>query len=402
MIENIFENKFDDEYDYDIVYDANSLYDGFLKSRVNSNWKAGVQLFELNFLPRVSRLQHRLINGTYRIQKGSHFILHEREKVRPVCGKVIDDRVVAHSLCDHVLMPITYPRIIYDNCASIHKRGILQQRDRLVYHLRKYFMKYGTNDGWILLGDFSKFYDNIPHDIVYEIFEPLIETEFQKRLFKQFLKSFEIDVSFLNEEQYAQCKSILFDKLVYWTSTAPAQRTGEKFMDKSVDIGDQTSQVVGVFYPTPIDNYVKIVRQQKFYGRYMDDFYIISPNKEELWDILSGIEKLSNELGLFLNMNKTQIRRLHRPFRFLQIHYFLTDSGKVVQKIRPKKTRAMSTKIKKLDQKIVEGDREPYDVENMIRSWLGGYSKFMSKKQFWRFTDVIKNLKGIDINSTLK
>lgn len=54
--------------------------------------------------------------------------------------------------------------IIYDNCASIKGRGISHQRDRFEVHLRKYYRLYG-NEGWILFGDFSKFYDNIIHEI---------------------------------------------------------------------------------------------------------------------------------------------------------------------------------------------------------------------------------------------
>ena len=47
-------------------------------------------------------------------------------------------------------------------------------------------------------------------------------------------------------------------------------------MSKSIDIGDQLSQVIGICYPHSIDNYIKYVRGQKFYGRYMDDWYIMN------------------------------------------------------------------------------------------------------------------------------
>nr|CDL66843.1 unnamed protein product [uncultured bacterium] len=45
--------------------------------------------------------------------------------------------------------------------------------------------------------------------------------------------------------------------------------TGEKFMAKHLNIGDQVAQVAGIAYPIPIDNYIKIVRGVKFYGRYI-------------------------------------------------------------------------------------------------------------------------------------
>ena len=56
----------------------------------------------------------------------------------------------------------------------------------------------------------------------------------------------------------------------------PTDKRGEKFLNKSVGIGSQISQSIGILFPTEIDNYVKIVRHQKLYGRYMDDSYIIT------------------------------------------------------------------------------------------------------------------------------
>lgn len=72
-------------------------------------------------------------------------------------------------------------------------------------------------------------------------------------------------------------------------------------MEKSVNIGDQLSQVIGIYYPYPIDNYVKYVRQQKFYGRYMDDWYIMNHSKEELEDLLENVCKIASELGIHIN-----------------------------------------------------------------------------------------------------
>ena len=62
----------------------------------------------------------------------------------------------------------------------------------------------------------------------------------------------------------------------------PAALTGQKFLDKGVDIGSQTSQNIGLIYPYRFDNYAKIVAGIDGYGRYTDDFYAISDSREEL------------------------------------------------------------------------------------------------------------------------
>ncbi len=77
---------------------------------------------------------------------------------------LVSDRIVRHVLCDDVLLSEVKKRIIYDNGASIKGQGISHQRDWFEVHLRKYYKLHG-NEGYILFGDFSKFYDNIIHEI---------------------------------------------------------------------------------------------------------------------------------------------------------------------------------------------------------------------------------------------
>ena len=127
--------------------------------------------------------------------------------------------------------------------------------------------------------------------------------------------------------------------------------TGEKWMAKSVNIGDQLSQVIGIYYPHRIDTYVKYVRQQKFYGRYMDDWYIMNPSKEELEDLLSCIIEIAKEYGIHINRKKTHIVKISSTYKFLQIKYTLTKDGKVIKRINPKRVTTMRRKLKKLSLK---------------------------------------------------
>lgn len=397
MIDNVFVGLLDEnENEYNEVTDANHLYEGFLRSRKASKWKGSTQLFELNFLRRISRLQKQLINRSYKISAGSTFVLHERGKIRPIHAKTIDDRVVAHAFVDYVLMPIVRRYIIYDNCASIKGRGIDQQRRRLEQHLHEYYRTYGTNEGWILLGDFTKFYDNIQHERVYTLFEKDLD-EFELWLLSVFLDSFKVDVSYMDDDEFGKCLCEVFDKLIYWKNTAPTQKTGDKYMNKSIDIGDQTSQAIGVYYPTRIDNYIKIVKGMRWHGRYADDFYIISNSKQELEQILKEIIKIANEMGMFISIRKTYITKLKKKFKFLQSHYWLTRSGAVVRKISAVRVRAMKVKIKKLGEMIVKGARALSDIVNMVRSWIGGHARYMSKLQYFSLKKQLIDLFGEEV-----
>jgi hypothetical protein len=235
--------------------------------------------------------------------------------------------------------------------------------------------------------DFSKFYDNIPHDKIKEMIYPRIPEE-NHWLMDEILLNMEIDVSYMSDEEYDRCMSEKFNSVKYYETVPKFMRTSEKHMKKSVNIGDQVSQDIGVFYPHRIDNYVKIVRGFKWYGRYMDDMYLIHPDREYIKETIRGIEKEASELGIFLNYKKTRICRLSDKYTFLQVKYFMTDTGKVVKRINPTSLRRERHKIKGYKNILDKGEIEYADIEQAVKSWMGAFSCLMSKKQ-------IKNMKRL-------
>lgn len=148
----------------DILCDANNLYKAYLASVKTSKWKEQTQQFQLSFLHGIFRIKDALENETLTNGAISEFELHERGKVRPITSLSVDDRIIRHVLCDDILLPKVKRKIIYDNGASIKGRGIGFQRKRFEVHLRKYYKLYG-NEGWVLFGDFQKFYDNVVHEL---------------------------------------------------------------------------------------------------------------------------------------------------------------------------------------------------------------------------------------------
>lgn len=363
-----------------IVCDANNLYLAYKASIKGSKWKETTQRFILNFLSYIFQLQEDLMNRTLTNGPTDEFALSERGRVRPITSLTTRDRVVRHDLCDFVLLPKVRNKIIYDNGASIKGRGISHQRDRFEVHLHKYFRLYG-NDGWILFGDFSKFYDNIIHEIAkQQLLELFDDDEFIDWLLTVIFYGFKIDVSYMTDEEYENCLHDTFNKLDY-RKISKDKLTGEKWMAKSVNIGDQLSQIIGIYYPHEIDNYVKYVRSQKFYGRYMDDWYIMSPNKSELEDLLEHIKQIADGLGIHINMAKTNIVKISSTYKFLQVKYTLTKDGKIIKRINPKRVTAMRRKLKKLAIKIQNGETDYDRIDNMFRGWMGSFYKLLSKKQ---------------------
>lgn len=364
-----------------IICDANNLYEAYLKTIKSSQWKETTQKFALNYLRNIFKLLDELVNQTYHPGEEGSFTLNERGKIRPITTLQPRDRVIRHVVCDDILMPEVEKHIIYDNGASIKGRGMSHARKRFEVHLHQIYMEKGTNELYGLFGDFKKFYDNIIHDIAKnQLLELLHYDEYLDWLLTVIFENFEIDVSYMSDEEFEHCIDDIFNKLDYRLIPKDLL-TGEKMMAKSLNIGDQLSQIVGIYYAHPIDNYVKTVRGIRYYGRYMDDFYIFSDSKEELMDLLENIDRIASELGIHLNMKKTHIVKLSSTYKYLQVKYTLTESGAVIKRINPTRVTKMRRKLKKLAVMVHNGERTYEAVEEMFRSWMGSFYKLMSKEQ---------------------
>ena len=376
------------------IFDGNALFEAYKRAKKGSDWKPQVQRFEMTYLLELSRIQRELQEMTYEFLPSTQFVLNERGKTRVIRGEQIQDRIVKHTLCDEVLNPAVKNFLIYDNGASLVGKGIAFTRKRLLTHLRRYYAQHHSNDGYILLIDFSKYYDNIRHDILMELMKKYVTDEHSLWLLQKTVDRSKVDVSYMSDEEYENCLDILFNSLLY-QEIDQRLLTGEKFMGKHLNIGDQVAQTAGIAYPIPIDNFVKIVKGVKFYGRYMDDSYAIHESKEFLEELLKGIVEIAGDLGITVNLKKTRICKLSDHWRFLQIQYSLTDTGRVIQKINPKRLTAMRRKMKKLAPKLTEKE-----FTDFFRSWFKNHYKIMSRYQRNNIETLFNQLKEVTLCST--
>lgn len=362
-----------------IMLDANNMYRAFFKSVENSKWKTSSQKAIIDCLDIVFETIDSLRDRTYTSRIDQTFIIRERGRVRKIDSFAVKDRAIRHILCDDILIPKIKNKIIYDNGASIPGRGISHARKRIEIHMHRYYNQHKSNIGYILLGDYSKYYDNILHKVAKEQLMQLVDyDEYLSWLIDRIFNGFDIDISYLSDIECDELYFGLFNKLEYeYTNSKNPERT----LHKSISIGDQLSQIIGIYYPHEIDNYVKIIKRQKYYGRYMDDWYIISDNVNELNDILYEVESLASDLGMHLNLNKTHIAPIYRTFKYLQNKYYLTDTGRLVIRINPKRISEMRRRLKKLANKVHNGDIPYAYAEEMFRSWMGSFYKILSRKQ---------------------
>jgi hypothetical protein len=330
------ENKISKTAVFETLSDFDNLYFSAIKSMKNVIWKDSVIHYEANIFKNVNKAMKSLIAGEDIRQGFITFSISERGKTREIRSVHIEERVIQKCLCDYVLIPLFSRSLIYDNGASLKDKGMHFSVKRLIRHLVHFYRKNGSNEGYVLTVDFSKYFDNIDHEIL-------------------------LDLIFKKVKDLKVCRYI--------------KDFVDAFGAKSLGLGSQISQISAIYYPNRIDHLIKEKFGIKGYGRYMDDFYLIHKDKKYLQECLSAICKLCDELGIIVNLKKTRLTKLSDGLIFLKGKYILTETGKVLRYSGKGIIKRERRKLGKLRKKVSEGKTYYWDVLTSYLSWRGSYKK---------------------------
>lgn len=261
--------------------------------------------------------------GTYTAHK-------EREARRrddrgpPACLQGCKDKVVQHALVDNLIYERITNSFILDNYASQKGKGLHFGLDRLRGFFTEYWNKYRTAEGWVLKADVRHFFASIDHDKL-----------------KEKLKRLDLE-------------PIVFDLLCTYIDSTDG-----------LPLGYQTSQLFALLFLDEFDHFVKERLHIRWYGRYMDDFFLIHPDKDYLQFCLKEIRAFMASLGLELN-EKTQIFPIRNGIDFLGFHTYLTEEGKVIRKLRHSSIKRMRSKLRRWEQDYPAG---LVTREKILQSW---------------------------------
>lgn len=321
---------------FDWVFSYEHLYHSYKMCRRNVGWKASVQKYITNAPINVYQTWQRLQAGKYRTSGFFEFDLMERGKKRHIRSVTIGERIVQRCLCDYALVPVLGRTYIYDNGASMANKGYSFAVDRLCQHLRQHYRRHGT-EGYVLLFDFSKFFDRVSHRVVKAVLHKEFSDERIIKLTEHFI---------------------------------------DAFGDVGLGLGSQISQVLALASANCLDHYIQEQCRIGSYGRYMDDGYLIHPSKEYLQKCLEGIRRICEELEITLNEKKTQIVKLSRGFTFLKVRFFLLPGGRIVRKIYHCSVTRMRRKLKSYQRFVAAGKMTMDDVYQSWQSWKAYASNF--------------------------
>lgn len=319
--------------DFDKVTDFHNMYRAFRKAKCGKGYKKSAARFNLAALDGVNSLIAQLRNKTYRVSGYAEFKVYE-PKERIIQTSSFKDKVIQHSLCDNVLLPRLQSVFLYDNCAGQKGKGTLFGLDRLSEQMQQFYSRYGMA-GYILKCDVRKFFYSISHDQLKDI----VHYHFG------------------------------YDPDICWLC--------DQFIDstegKGVPLGNQISQAFGLMYLDGMDKLICHELGIEYYGRYMDDFWLIHPSKEYLQDCLEAITAYLETLDLTLN-GKTQIFPLKNGVNYLGFHTYITEEGKVIRKVRSQNKRNAQRKFVRMAKLVADGKL----LEKKFRASYGAYKNHIS------------------------
>lgn len=124
------QQRSDDKYrklhryiDFQQTFGFDALYQAARKCKRGVTWKNTVLNFDNRRAVNCWKLAQELEDGTYKKRAPIRFDISERGKLRHISAVSFRDRVVQRALCDNSLVPIVESQLIYDNAASLPKRG---------------------------------------------------------------------------------------------------------------------------------------------------------------------------------------------------------------------------------------------------------------------------------------
>lgn len=299
------------------------LHQAYLCARRHKRSKSYQLRFEVRARENLRQLATELWNRSYQPRPSSCFIITDPKK-REVFAAEFRDRIVHHLYYNytHEMLERTF---IADTYSCIRKRGTHYGIARLERHIRRESQNY-TKPCYVLKMDIRGYFMHINRQRLLDITLRQLERMGSHRINKGMHTRWcqRVDMDFV---AYLSRLIILLDPiddcrrrgtLLNWYGLPDSKSLFCSDEGCGLPIGNLTSQLFSNVYLNELDQYMKRELHCKHYGRYVDDFYVVSADRNWLRSLQRPIATfLASHLGLSVNANKTQICNVCYGIEFL-------------------------------------------------------------------------------------
>jgi len=272
----------------------------------------------MNQLSNAYRLKTSCVEGKYKVQEYSQFVINEPKR-REIQATRFNDRVLQKSMIDTFWYDAMTKGFIKENCACQKGKGTDAARLILNDNLKRCYRKHGI-DAYVLKIDIKDFFGSTLKSVINDTVKKRVDNEY---------------IQFICREAINKFKG--------------------KVEGVGVGLGSEISQIAELAVLDGLDHFVKEKLHIKYYVRYMDDIILIHQSKEYLRYCYCEILNYLNSLSLNTNKKKTQIFKITQPIKFLGYSFRLTETGKVVIKVLPRKLTKRKRIVRKQIKEFLEG-----------------------------------------------
>ena len=319
---------------------VNDIIDIYEKEvSVNTKNKGKVYNFDKNKMENIYDIKNIIENDNYKITKYNIFTINS-PKYRIVMSLNMKDKIINHYVARFILLPKLNKYLDIRNCATRKNMGY----DYAIKLLKRYIECNKKYDKFYILKiDISKYFYSIDHNILKELLKDKLNEE-EYKIVSSIIDS--TNESYINNiiiniknnlliKDKNRCNEI--NKLPLYK------------YNKGLPIGNMTSQILSIFYLYKLDYYIINNLKLKYMIRYMDDYIIISNNKDKLKKALKEIEYILNKkYKLNINENKTNIYDSYHGFEYLGYMFYIRNN-KTIIKVKSSNKRRRDNNIKKIN-----------------------------------------------------
>lgn len=284
------------------------FFEAYYECRKYKRNTVNALLFEIDYEHNLVELWKDVNSRKYEIGKNICFLV-TRPKLREVFAADFRDRIVHHIIMMR-LEPLFENLFITDNYNCRKGKGTLYGVKRLHEKIRGCSDNY-YSDCYVGKFDMQGFFMSIHKPTLFKMLESFINEKYNGSDKDVLLWLVEKVVMHCPQYNCIRKSPIhMWDKLPKNKSLFTC---GDEY---GMPIGNLTSQCFANFYLNWFDKFVQ--SEFMFYGRYVDDFFIISNDKEKIVSFISKMQKyLNDNLKVKLHQDKIYIQHYKKGVKFI-------------------------------------------------------------------------------------
>ncbi|MDD5862947.1 MAG: RNA-directed DNA polymerase [Prevotella sp.] len=257
--------------DEQLLYDLFQAYHDARKHKRNTNSQLR---FELNLEKNLYDLYEGIRQRRY-FPGHSMCFIQEKPVKREIFASPFRDRVVHHLLFNYI-EPHFERLFIFDSYSCRKGKGTLRAEWRLDHHIRCCSRNY-SRLCYVLQLDIKGYFMNIDKQVLYKLIRDRVE-RWRDRLDVELCDYLIRCVLFRDPTEGA----VIMGKRSDWEGLPASKSLFHRHGITGLPIGDLTSQLFSNIFLNELDQFCKRTLHCHYYGRYVDDFYIVDRDAARL------------------------------------------------------------------------------------------------------------------------